>query len=304
MSHPYLGWLIREQIDRARSLKASIPDRQRHAALAQLAAMCNGVLEEQVRQLRQERALLDGAGDAGAAGALGAVRHCTRAIAEIEWYGIPPLHCQSDQAVFLNDVLSSMHREIGLPQPLPVAACTANGYYFTHLPTGTIYVPLSEASFLLHMPDFYHELGHLLYYRLGSEAKYGPIRDGVAGARGAVDRYYLRQTHGTYHGAAPRQHLRQWSGCGQSGDPGGYWSPFAISSPCLRRGPRMRTPTCTWCPRLTWTCTALTCSNGRITPLARLGCECLTSECACSATRTKRRTCGKNGMQWRGTTVL
>lgn len=55
MSHPYLGRLIREWIDRAGSLRASIPDRPRHAALAQLAAMCNGVLEEQARQLGQGR---------------------------------------------------------------------------------------------------------------------------------------------------------------------------------------------------------------------------------------------------------
>ena len=113
---------------------------------------------------------------------------------EIEGYGIPPLHCQSDQAVFLNDVLSTMHCEAGLSPPCPAVACTSNDYYFTHFPTLTIHVPLSEAGFLLHLPDFYHELGHLLYERLDRDARYGPIGDGVADAIRAADRHYLRPT--------------------------------------------------------------------------------------------------------------
>ena len=202
MSSRYLEWLIREQIDRVRSLRDAIPNNLRHAALVHLAAMCNGVLEEQARELEQERALLNDTGDAGIANALSTIRDCTRTISEIEGYGIPPLHCQSDQAVFLNDVLSAMHREVGLLPPRPATACTSNEYYFTHLQTRTIHVPLSEAEFLLHMPDFYHELGHLLYASLNRGAKYGPIRDGVDGARGAVDRQYLRQANGTDEGAA------------------------------------------------------------------------------------------------------
>ena len=156
--------------------------------------MCKGALEEQARRLGQARAMLGDAGDAGVAGTLSIVRHCTRVITEIEGYGIPPLHCQSDQAVFLNDVLSAMHCEAGLLPPRPAAACTSNEYYFAHLPTMTICAPLSEAGFLLHMPDLYHELGHILYDRLAREAKYVLIRDGVADAVGAVDRHYLRQT--------------------------------------------------------------------------------------------------------------
>ena len=193
MSSPYLGWLIREQIDRARSLSDAIPKNQRHVALEHLAALCKGALEGQVQQLRRARALLDSTGDAVAPVVLNAVKDSTRAMAEIEGYGIPPLHCQSDQAVFLNDVLFAMHREVGLLPPRPAAACTSSGYYFTHLATGTIHAPLSEAGFLLHMPDFYHELGHLLYTSLDRGTKYGPIQDGVDGAMGAVDRHYLGQ---------------------------------------------------------------------------------------------------------------
>lgn len=88
----YLGWLIREQIDRARSLQDAIPKSLRHAALVRLAALRKGALEEQARRLDEARAMLDGAGDAGTAKVLSIVRICTRTMGEIEGYGILPLH--------------------------------------------------------------------------------------------------------------------------------------------------------------------------------------------------------------------
>ena len=127
MSYLYLMWLIREQIDRAASLKDAIPDRLHHAALARLAEVCKEALDEQARQLGRARALLGGAGDVGVASALSVVKACTRTMGEIEGYGIPALHCQSDQAVFLNDVLSAMQCETGLPPPCPTVACMSNG---------------------------------------------------------------------------------------------------------------------------------------------------------------------------------
>ena len=202
VSSPYLGWLIREQIDRTKSLKDAIPDSLQHAALAQLATACKGMLDKQVQELGQARILLDDAGDASAAMALGIVRDCARAMAEIEGYAIPTLHCQSEQAVFLNDILSAMHCETGLLPPRPAAAPTSHEHYFTHLPTWTIQVPLSEAGFLLHLPDFYHELGHMLYDKLDLGARYRPIMDGAADAFKAVDRHYAQQANGAELGRA------------------------------------------------------------------------------------------------------
>ena len=134
VSFPYRGWPIREQIDRIKSPKGVIPDSLQHAALAQLATACKGMLDKQVQELGLARTLLDGAKDAGAAMALGIVRDCARAMAEIEGYAIPTLHCQSEQAVFLNDVLSAMHCETGLSPPRPAAAPTSHEYCFAHPP--------------------------------------------------------------------------------------------------------------------------------------------------------------------------
>ena len=102
---------------------AEIPCSQRHAALGQLAAAYRRVLEEQSRRLARAVDRLDNDGtDAAAAKSLQDLKDCTRVMGAIEGYGMPPLHCQSDQAVFLNDILSAMHGEVGLPFPCPAAS--------------------------------------------------------------------------------------------------------------------------------------------------------------------------------------
>lgn len=194
MSSTYLRFIIREQIDKIRVLKDEIPCRPGHAALDRLADTCKGRLEEQSLLLGQAGALLDGDSNGARIGmVLRAVKRCARVVGDIEGYGMPPLHCRSEQAIFLNDVVYAMHNEVGLPFPCPAVSCTSNEYYFTHPVTNTVYVPLSEAAFLLHMPDFYHELGHLLLAH-SYETEWIPILAGMADAVEAIDDYYLQHT--------------------------------------------------------------------------------------------------------------
>ena len=126
---------------------------------------------------------------------------------------MPPLHCQSKQAVFLNGIVSTMHPEVGLPFPRPAVSCTSSEYYFAQYPTNTIYSPLSEAAFLLHVPDFYHELGHLLLVHPSHEAKSRLALAGTDDAVKAVDRWYLRQAgrEERKSGAAPVHGILEWA---------------------------------------------------------------------------------------------
>ena len=204
MNVQYLRRVIYDQVDRARLLENEIPRNLGHAALVGLAASCRDTLGEQARLLRRSLSLLDGSGEeARIAEALMIVKHSSREIGTVEAYGMPPLHCRSKQAMFLNDVLSSMHSELGLPFPCPAVSCMSNEYYFSHRPTNTIYAPLSEAAFLLHMPDFYHELGHLLLDHSGHDAKSRHALAGAASAMGAIDEWYLRQAGKMERESAP-----------------------------------------------------------------------------------------------------
>ena len=219
MNVKYLRRMILEQIDRTKSIKDAIPSNPRHAALMHLATACGDTLDDQAGRLEQCHTLLDSGDKVYAAMILKEVKRCVRAIGEVEGYGLPPLHCQSEQAVFLKDVLSAMHHETGLRFRCPAVSCTSNDYYFTHLPTNTVYVPLSEATFLLHMPDFYHELGHVLLDHADHKSEYGPIKAGLASAVGATNGYYSQQVNSAGREAVPAQAQdgtewvrTQWSG--------------------------------------------------------------------------------------------
>lgn len=193
MNVQYLRRMIRDQIERAQSLEGEIPRSPRHAALERLAASCKRTLEEQICLLREALAILDAGDMSRIAEVVTAVKHSAREIGTVEGYGMPPLHCQSEQAVFLNGVLSTIHSEVGLPFPCPAVSCTSNDYYFSYYLTNTVYVPLSEAAFLLHMPDFYHELGHLLLSHPSREEKSRLSLAGAANAVGVVDDWYLQR---------------------------------------------------------------------------------------------------------------
>lgn len=195
--------MIRDQIERAESLECEIPRSPRHAALKRLAASCKSTLEEQVCRLREVLAILDGGDASRTAEVVTIVKHCAREIGTVEGYGMPPLHCQSEQAVFLNGVLSTIHSEVGLPFPCPAVSCTSNDYYFSYYLTNTVYVPLSEATFLLHVPDFYHELGHLLLSHPSREEKSRLSLAGAANAVGVVDDWYRQRAGATECAQAP-----------------------------------------------------------------------------------------------------
>lgn len=77
-------------MDRAESPKGEIPDRQQHEALGRLAVECRGTLGELSSLLERAGGLLDSGGGDGAAVALQDLKHCSRAMGEIEGRGLPP----------------------------------------------------------------------------------------------------------------------------------------------------------------------------------------------------------------------
>ena len=213
MNVGYLRRAIRDQADRAQSLADDIPRRPGHASLERLAALCRTALEEEARLLGGYFSVLgDGEGASRAAEALMAIKHSAREVRVIEAYGMPPLHCQSEQAVLLNDILFAIHSEIGLPFPCPAVSCTSSDYYFSHYTTNTVYVPLAEAAFLLHMPDFYHELGHLLLTHPAREVRSQLALGGAADAIEVIDKWYRRQADetGSDSASAPSRDAAQW----------------------------------------------------------------------------------------------
>ena len=80
----------------------------------------------------------------------------------VETQGIAALERSHDDDLHLNQLLARICAEVKYPLPTPVVT-TLSQAYFRIIPGLTLLcVPLSEARFLLHLPDLFHEIAHPL----------------------------------------------------------------------------------------------------------------------------------------------
>ena len=185
----YLTSIIYETIERALILKERMKLPLQYAELTGLANRCKTILDERIEILNQllelhERDEVD-------------IRYAWRSvrniIREIEWtesYGIPPLYYQSKEVGFLNSLIFRIHKEINLPLEPPSVACLSDKYYYTALFVNVIFVPLSEPDFILHMPDFYHEIGHYVSSHMRNERRLEALSKKYQEAFNFVTAYY------------------------------------------------------------------------------------------------------------------
>ena len=62
----------------------------------------------------------------------------------------------------LNLLMKEIIREVGFPLTRPVITCSSQNYFHVYPHLNLVFVPLMESRQLLHLPDLYHELGHLI----------------------------------------------------------------------------------------------------------------------------------------------
>lgn len=70
---------------------------------------------------------------------------------------------------FLSHLVKQITHEISYPLLAPSVTSLSQNYFHIYPFLNLLFVPLSEGSFLLHLPDLYHELGHPLV-----TARYNP----------------------------------------------------------------------------------------------------------------------------------
>jgi len=93
------------------------------------------------------------------------LRQFKRAIREmdrVEMIGIPALERSKDSDRHLNRYVERIRKEINYPLLPPVVTPLSQSYFQTFIDFSLMRVPFSEGSFLLHLPDMYHELAHPL----------------------------------------------------------------------------------------------------------------------------------------------
>lgn len=117
-------------------------------------------------------------------------RRLVEDIAWIESTGINALQRWQDTDDRLNRLIERIAREIHFPLPSPVVACLAQAHYEIDTKLGLLVVPPADGMFLLHLPDVYHELCHLLLDE-ESDARLAPLQDAYLSAWNAA-RGYVR----------------------------------------------------------------------------------------------------------------
>lgn len=187
----YLNALIYEQISRAESLKQRIEKPLEYPELAGLKERSITILDKQSMILNSCLAeLQERINDSDCHDILRKTRGATRQISTIETYGIAALEYQTPESAFLNKLLFKIHQEINFPLPSPVICCISTNYYFTVPFANVIFVPLLETEFLLHLPDLYHEIGHLVARNRENASNIRFIKESFDDAFAKITMYY------------------------------------------------------------------------------------------------------------------
>jgi hypothetical protein len=80
----------------------------------------------------------------------------------IENTAVAALTRRGENDLFLCKLVEKISSEINYPLLYPIVSSLSQTYFHIYPFLNLLFVPLAEASFLLHLPDLYHELGHPL----------------------------------------------------------------------------------------------------------------------------------------------
>lgn len=94
---------------------------------------------------------------------LRALRRAVHELDHLETVGIAALsRVDLPEEVWLNELIWRITQEISYPLPPPVVTSLSHSYFQIYTDLALLRIPLAEGSFLLHLPDLYHELAHPL----------------------------------------------------------------------------------------------------------------------------------------------
>jgi len=191
MKH-YLESLIVEEINRALTLKTLIHYPLKYPELTGLATRSTDILDEQIQLLNTLRSELQVRDEDDLRDIFRDLRICSDSVSLVEYFGIAALYYQTPEIGFLNRLIFKVSQEIKLPFPHPSVCCTGTTHYFSHPYMNVIFTPLTEAEFLLHTPDLYHELGHCVLENMKIDLRLQAVRDSFQKAYSRVTDHYTQ----------------------------------------------------------------------------------------------------------------
>ncbi len=162
MIERYLDAAIRQTQERATLLKAKIPQPVKAMELVALQRLCEARIDDIISQLDyllSDRTILM---KELAKERIRMFRRSLGELSQLETTAIAALNRVNEDDIFLNKLVFQIHREINYPLSPPTVTCLSKDYFSINPALYLLEVPLAESDFLLHLPDLYHEIGHLL----------------------------------------------------------------------------------------------------------------------------------------------
>jgi hypothetical protein len=144
------------------------------------------------------------------------LRQFKRAVREmdrVQTIGIAALERAKEGDRHLNRYVERVRKEIIYPILPPVVTPLSQSYFQTYADFSLMRVPLSEGNFLLHLPDMYHELAHLLLLAK-YETKVKPFIDAFMEVINIVTAYFGEELEKESRRQGPELftfYLNQWS---------------------------------------------------------------------------------------------
>jgi hypothetical protein len=158
----YVNSSIIHSRERARILKGKIPNPDIAVEFRALQTLCEQRIDDTIEQLDY---LLSDPGINRPELAREKLRMYRRALfslSRLETRGIVALTRIHPDDIVMNGVVNQIHREIRYPLSPPTVSCFSQGYYWIDHTLNLLAIPAAESDSLLHLPDLYHEMAHLL----------------------------------------------------------------------------------------------------------------------------------------------
>jgi hypothetical protein len=171
-------------------LKKLIPNPLKYVELSSLGDRCGRIIDDMIEELKSLLKKLQGRDENDTGDIFRGIRRCAQNIALVEYFGISALYYQTPEIGYLNKLVFRIHQEINLPLTPPAVACISTKYYYFHSFTNVIFVPVGESSFLLHLPDVFHEIGHEVLSNMENELRLSKVKESYFQAIQKITDYY------------------------------------------------------------------------------------------------------------------
>lgn len=160
MNEAYFKGALNQLEERILQLIERIPANA--AEMELLEQRCRDKLSEQRDLCRELRDAAIYANPAVQAERLDLYRDLVEQLDFIETVAVAVLVRANDDDRRLNLLMKEITREVGFPLTRPVVSCSSQNYFHVYPHLNLVFIPMMESRQLLHLPDLYHELCHLI----------------------------------------------------------------------------------------------------------------------------------------------